>query len=107
MITKKLLICCDCAKTFAFDVGEQEFFKEKGLVNEPKRCHNCRLISKVRRNGGRVEELAELSCAQCAEPVMVSFQPTLGRPVYCTHCFVERRNAALNQPDLPVAQQVS
>ena len=38
----KTLICQDCGQEFLFTVGEQEFYKEKGFNNEPKRCKACR-----------------------------------------------------------------
>lgn len=38
----KKLICKDCGSEFIFTVGEQEFYKEKQLENEPKRCPQCR-----------------------------------------------------------------
>ncbi len=38
----KTLICQDCGQEFTFTVGEQEFYKEKGFENEPKRCKFCR-----------------------------------------------------------------
>ena len=38
----KTLICKDCGKEFVFTAGEQAFYKEKGLTNEPKRCKECR-----------------------------------------------------------------
>ena len=34
----KTIVCVDCGKEFVFTVGEQEFYKEKGFENEPKRC---------------------------------------------------------------------
>ncbi|MCG8483452.1 MAG: zinc-ribbon domain-containing protein [Clostridia bacterium] len=37
----KTLTCQDCGKEFVFTVGEQEFYKEKGFDNEPKRCKDC------------------------------------------------------------------
>ena len=38
----KTLVCQDCGKEFTFTAGEQAFYKEKGLDNEPKRCKECR-----------------------------------------------------------------
>lgn len=38
----KTLICKDCGQEFVFTAGEQAFYKEKGLDNEPKRCKECR-----------------------------------------------------------------
>lgn len=41
-MTDKTLVCQDCGNEFVFTVGEQEFYKEKGFDNEPKRCEECR-----------------------------------------------------------------
>lgn len=40
--TDKTLICKDCGQEFIFSAGEQAFYQEKGLDNEPKRCKECR-----------------------------------------------------------------
>ena len=36
------IICKDCGEEFLFTVGEQNFFEEKGLTNQPVRCKECR-----------------------------------------------------------------
>ena len=38
MYEDKTLICKECGKEFVFTAGEQEFYAEKGFVNEPPRC---------------------------------------------------------------------
>ena len=43
MDTDKNLTCCNCAKAFVFTAAEQQFFALKGLLNDPKRCPDCRL----------------------------------------------------------------
>jgi len=45
----KTLVCCDCGEEFVFTAGEQEFYKEKGFDNEPKRCKACRQKKKSAR----------------------------------------------------------
>ena len=50
MYQDETLKCEDCGKEFIFSVGEQEFYAEKGLVNKPKRCPECR---KERRQKNR------------------------------------------------------
>ena len=42
MYEDKTLVCKDCGAEFVFTAGEQEFYAEKGFVNEPKRCKSCR-----------------------------------------------------------------
>lgn len=46
----KTLVCKDCGKEFVFTAGEQEFYAEKGLTNEPKRCKECRDAKKAAFN---------------------------------------------------------
>jgi len=85
--SNKDLTCRDCGKTFVFSAGEQEFFSAKGLVNEPKRCPNCRILMRVQRNGEDASRTAEVNCAECGSPTRVPFQPKGYRPVYCSYCF--------------------
>jgi len=51
----KTLTCRDCGKTFVFTVGEQEFYRSRGLQHEPSRCPECRAAKrKYGRSGPRV-----------------------------------------------------
>lgn len=52
----KNLICKDCNKEFVFTEGEQEFYAEKGLVNEPQRCPECRKAKKASFNRNRFQQ---------------------------------------------------
>ena len=45
--------CKDCGEDFAFTVGEQEFYEEKGFTNQPVRCVDCRRKRKAERNNFR------------------------------------------------------
>ena len=45
------IVCQDCGEDFTFTVGEQQFYKEKGLENSPVRCKACR--DKKRANNNR------------------------------------------------------
>ena len=42
MYEDKTLVCKECGNEFIFTAGEQEFYAEKGFVNEPQRCKACR-----------------------------------------------------------------
>ncbi len=48
----KSITCVDCGQEFIFSAGEQEFYRERGLTNEPTRCKNCRDARKANRDGG-------------------------------------------------------
>ena len=52
MYEDKTLICKECGAEFVFTAGEQEFYAEKGFVNEPQRCKNCR---DARKNAAKPE----------------------------------------------------
>lgn len=53
MYQDKTLICKECGAEFVFTAGEQEFYAEKGFVNEPQRCKACR---DARKNNARPEK---------------------------------------------------
>ncbi len=49
------ITCRDCGKEFVFTAGEQEFYAQKGFLNEPVRCPECRKARKRavgRKRGG-------------------------------------------------------
>mmetsp|Transcript_21553 Transcript_21553/g.36270 ORF Transcript_21553/g.36270 Transcript_21553/m.36270 type:complete len:110 (+) Transcript_21553:47-376(+) len=48
--TDKTLNCKDCGADWVFSAGEQEFYAEKALENEPTRCKECRKEKKAARN---------------------------------------------------------
>ena len=45
----KALTCVDCKQEFTWAAGEQEYFREMGLTNDPKRCKDCRQSKNQRR----------------------------------------------------------
>lgn len=83
MYQEEKLICEDCGCEFAFTVGEQEFYAEKGLVNKPKRCTECR---KNRRQKNR-KQLFDVTCSKCGCATKVPFKPISGKDVYCKDCY--------------------
>ncbi len=96
----KTLECFDCGNTFTFGVEEQEQFQSRGYTNEPKRCPECRQARKARNNGNRGNSFGNSSygyttqrqlfpavCAECGKETQVPFEPTQGRPVYCSDCY--------------------
>jgi CxxC-x17-CxxC domain-containing protein len=86
----KTLTCCDCSKTFEFLAGEQEFFAAKGLTHEPKRCANCRVLTRMRRNGND-HSATKTVCEDCGAITLVPFKPRGSKPVYCSVCFRSRQ----------------
>ncbi len=85
MYEDKTLTCKECGREFVFTAGEQEFYAEKGFVNEPQRCKECR---HARRGAGRSERDAFIAvCASCGKEARLPFQPREDRPVYCSECF--------------------
>lgn len=46
MLEDENIVCKDCGREFVFTAGEQAFYLEKGLVNKPKCCKECRTAKK-------------------------------------------------------------
>ncbi len=89
MFEDKTLVCRDCSGSFIFTAGEQGYYLEKGLLNEPQRCPSCRANRRRERGGSR--ESATVTCASCGVEAVVPFVPKLDRPVYCAACFEQQR----------------
>jgi hypothetical protein len=53
MSQDKELKCVDCGGSFLWTAAEQEFFREKGFTNEPKRCKPCRQAKKEQQGNRR------------------------------------------------------
>jgi CxxC-x17-CxxC domain-containing protein len=106
--TDKTLICRDCKQNFTFTAGEQEFYANKGLQNEPVRCTSCRSARKTTQPrepeegyvrygvfasfGGRTpRQMHPATCAECGMMTEVPFLPRGDRPVYCSNCYSKVR----------------
>ena len=93
--------CVDCGENFIWTAGEQVFFHDKGLRNEPKRCKPCKqaknerlaAITAAQTSGIRQRVEVSVLCAQCGQQTTVPFYPSQGRPVYCRSCFLANRDA--------------
>lgn len=88
--------CIDCAEDFVWTNGEQNFFRDKGLLNPPKRCKCCKQAKNERISAIMASQAAgtkqkieiAVNCANCEELTTVPFYPSQGRPVYCRKCFL-------------------
>lgn len=94
----KTLTCVECGAEFTFSASEQEFFAEKGLANEPKRCLECRQNRRRQRRDSfgemdgsyrRQRQMFDAVCASCGVETQVPFEPREGRPVYCSDCYAK------------------
>lgn len=100
----KGILCIDCGTNFIWTVGEQAFFRDKKLLNPPKRCKECKqaknerlaAIAAAQASGVRQRIEVAVSCAKCGETTTVPFYPSQGRPVYCRSCFLEMNPSILN-----------
>jgi len=91
MFQDKVITCKQCGAEFTFTAGEQEFYAEKGLTNEPQRCKNCRDSMKRDRRDRRGErQMYDAVCAHCGKPCKVPFEPKEDRPVLCSECFSKK-----------------
>ncbi len=91
MFQDKVITCKQCGAQFTFTAGEQEFYAEKGLTNEPQRCKECRDSMKRDRRERRGErQMYDAVCAQCGKQCKVPFEPKEDRPVLCSECFSKK-----------------
>src|SRR5258708_24797838 len=88
----KSITCVDCGEEFLFTAGEQAFYRERGLTNEPTRCKRCREARKAGRGAtgegrnmgmGSGKPMFDAVCSNCGKETQVPFMPTAGRPVLC------------------------
>src|SRR5215207_904075 len=94
------ILCVDCGEEFIWTAGEQLFFHDKGLRNEPKRCKPCKqaknerlaAIAAAQATGVRQRIEVTVLCAQCGQQTTVPFYPSQGRPVFCRSCFLGGRD---------------
>ena len=96
----KSITCVDCGEEFLFTAGEQAFYRERGLTNEPTRCKSCREKRKAGRSttggagggggssyGRSEKQMYPATCSNCGRETEVPFMPTAGRAVLCRDCF--------------------
>lgn len=84
----KTIACAECGDTFPFSAGEQQYYKDQGFTQEPKRCRPCRDEKRVRLQNPR-DTLIE--CSKCGRQATVPFVPVGNRPVYCLRCFQQQK----------------
>ena len=102
----KTLECSDCGNEFTFSTDEQEAFQSRGYTNDPKRCTECRDARKASRyeNGGNSygngsygftprRQLFPAVCSDCGKETSVPFEPSQGRPIYCSDCYRKVRTS--------------
>ncbi len=86
--TDETLVCVECGKEFVFSAGEQAFYKEKGYMNTPKRCRECR---NAKKNGtGTERKYYYAVCDDCGGEAKLPFEPSKDKPVYCSACHEKR-----------------
>jgi CxxC-x17-CxxC domain-containing protein len=86
----KTLTCRECGQEFIFTAGEQEFYHQKQLMNEPGRCPTCRASRRATmagRGDRAPREMHTIICAECGAEAEVPFLPRNDKPVYCSACF--------------------
>ncbi|MCL6447691.1 MAG: zinc-ribbon domain containing protein [Armatimonadetes bacterium] len=93
MYQDRNLTCRDCGAEFTFTASEQEFYAEKGFLNDPGRCPQCRAARKNQnrrdnRSGySRERVMYPAICSRCGKETEVPFRPNGSKPVYCKECY--------------------
>ena len=95
----RILRCVQCGRGFVFSADEQEFFRLKKFINDPKRCKRCQAERHGTAHGHPVKETPVL-CAQCGKETSVPFRPRGIKPVLCNVCFHAKREPGTEGPYL-------
>ncbi len=103
-LSEQEIVCIDCKNYFVWSIGEQIFFRDKGLTNPPKRCKECkqakneRLASIAAAQAAGVKQKIEVAvnCAKCDSVTTVPFYPSQGRPVFCRTCYLKMNPTLIN-----------
>lgn len=103
-LAEQEIVCIDCKTHFVWSIGEQIFYRDKGLTNPPKRCKECkqakneRLASIAAAQAAGVKQKIEVAvnCATCGEFTTVPFYPSQGRPVFCRSCYIKMNPGIIN-----------
>lgn len=98
----KTLTCRECHNPFVWTAGEQVFYKERGLINIPGRCAECR-SNRRERLGQQRQSVTEVVCAECGTTTTVPFVPRNGKPVYCSTCLAGVRER--EEPTAPLEHE--
>ncbi|HEX2916644.1 MAG TPA: zinc-ribbon domain containing protein [Chloroflexia bacterium] len=112
----RTLVCKDCANPFLFTAGEQDFYRQRGLMHEPGRCPDCRnrrkqqaieqgLVSSEATTPVVMREVSKVICAECGTETTVPFRPRQARPVYCALCLQKHRAASEQPPETSKQQE--
>lgn len=86
----KWLVCGECGEKFLWDAGEQAWFQDRQLYNQPKHCKRCR----DKRRDQRLHQpraYSQVTCDSCGTPTYVPFVPQGIKPVYCRGCMTSVR----------------
>ena len=87
-----MLVCKECGDKFIWTAGAQQFFRDKGLQNIPKRCRDCG--AKYKEQLREKHRLNWIQCRICKKKAEVPFKPK-NDDVLCQECFdaeIEKRN---------------
>jgi CxxC-x17-CxxC domain-containing protein len=82
------------ALSVVWTAGEQLFFADKHLKNEPKRCKACKATRESQLATGMPAHQRvgiHTTCSICGNATTVPFRPTQGSPVFCRECFEQRK----------------
>lgn len=121
MYTDQTLTCRDCNQAFAFTASEQDFYAQRGFSTPLRcpSCRASRKAARGDSGGGggsyssgssyggggggggyssgggygdrAPRQMYTATCSSCGKDAQVPFQPTSGKPVYCSDCFRARR----------------
>lgn len=84
--------CVQCKDKFLFTEKDQEIFYQRNMM-APQRCPKCR-GKKATAASTDASKRFEIVCDHCGKHDQVSFQPKVGRSIFCRECHEASRSRA-------------
>jgi Zn ribbon nucleic-acid-binding protein len=88
----KSVMCIDCGFAFVFSGADQEYYRSRGYLGDPKRCPSCkenRQTQAKKPAPSMKNAVSNVTCVRCGKDTSVPVHSHTVSPMYCNNCCVE------------------
>ena len=83
-IINEVFICTDCGRNYKLIQRELDFYR-KMIIPIPRKCWNCRFVSRIVRRGPY--KFWSRECMKCQKEIITNYSPDRPEIVYCERCY--------------------
>ncbi len=88
-ITKEILACKQCQKSYTISAQELHFYRQLELPL-PQNCFNCRHENRFKKRNSR--HLHQKNCDRCHLPIITTHDNSRTEKIFCEKCYQEAIN---------------